>query len=319
MNSTLVIIISIFCFMIISGSVIGLLAFKTRDQAALQVRLAGLKHDGRITAADKNDKNNRKRVVVGGHIWKFLCACMKYDARFRIYKTVPPALMFTISGFLSIIITGIISSNTSRVAWMTLPFFFVLLVRLYLGQALRRFHKELFRQFPDALGTIVRCSRVGISIPQAIEHVAESAPQPTRAQFESVAEQLSIGAGMEEALERLTQRNALQEYKFFSVALALQNQTGGSISETLENLSDIIRKRNAAQAKGHALIAEAKMSTMVLAGLPIVTFVGLYFSNYSYLRPLFTEVRGHEILAAAVFVWALGLIVMRSMIQRVLS
>ena len=64
---------------------------------------------------------------------------------------------------------------------------------------------------------------------------------------------------------------AFAEYRFFATAISLQNQTGGTLSETLENLADVIRKRVALAAKGKALASEARTSAMVLAALPIVT------------------------------------------------
>ena len=60
------------------------------------------------------------------------------------------------------------------------------------------------------------------------------------------------------------------EYRFFATALGLQSQTGGGLTETLENLADVIRKRVALKARGYALAAEARTSAGVLALLPVL-------------------------------------------------
>ena len=75
----------------------------------------------------------------------------------------------------------------------------------------------------------------------------------------------------------------MPEYRFFATALSLQNQTGGALSETLENLADVIRKRVALAAKGKALASEARTSAMVLAAMPIVTGGGLWALNPGYI------------------------------------
>jgi len=301
------------------GGAAGLRTFKSKEQVALLNRLQSLKKHGAVAKTTQHNGKNRQSLFATGRIWKFVCNFMEYDPDYRIYKTLPPKLMFLLALILSAVIAFAISLSTTRLAWVALPLIFIVLVRIYLQHSIRRFHKELFNQFPDALGTIVRCIRVGISVPQAIEYVANSAPEPTKTQFAGVAEQLSIGAGMEEALARLSRRNALQEYKFFAVSLSLQAQTGGSISETLDNLSEIIRKRVAATAKAHALISEAKMSIIFLAILPFFSLALMSFMNYSYMKPLFSELRGKELLASAFVMWVLGLFFMRTLIQRTLS
>ena len=82
---------------------------------------------------------------------------------------------------------------------------------------------------------------------------------------------MSIGVTLEDALREMATRNDLQEYRFFATALALQSQTGGGLSDTLEGLADVMRKRLALTARGHALAAEAKTSIMILASLPFVS------------------------------------------------
>ena len=58
----------------------------------------------------------------------------------------------------------------------------------------------------------------------------------------------------------MAERTGLAEYRFFATAIGLQAQTGGALSETLENLADVIRRRLALQARGHALSSEARAS-----------------------------------------------------------
>ena len=56
-----------------------------------------------------------------------------------------------------------------------------------------------------------------------------------------------IGVDLETALLDMAERNDISEYRFFATALALQSQTGGGLTETLETLADTIRKRENAR------------------------------------------------------------------------
>jgi tight adherence protein B len=200
-----------------------------------------------------------------------------------------------------------------------LPLFWLALVRIHFGGRARKMRETLFRQFPDALAMLVRAVRVGVPVTEGIRAASRESPEPTAAIFGRVADELAIGVSIEDALRSVTRRYGLAEYRFFATALALQSQTGGGLSETLENLADTIRKRVAAQAKGKALAAEARMSSAVLAVLPLITMAGLTALNLEYVGRLTTDPRGRYIIAAAMLTEGLGLASMRFLIQRALS
>jgi tight adherence protein B len=117
----------------------------------------------------------------------------------------------------------------------------------------------------------------------------------------------------------MAERNELAEYRFFATALALQSQTGGGLTETLDTLADTIRKREAARKRGNALASEAKTSIYVLTALPLVTGVMLWMSNPDYINVLFVTHDGQKLLAIAVFMLCLGLFSMQQIIKRSLS
>jgi tight adherence protein B len=157
------------------------------------------------------------------------------------------------------------------------------------------------------------------SLSEAIRAVARESPQPTGQEFEILAGEISIGTPMNEALRAMAARNDLVEYRFFATTLALQSQTGGGLSETLENLADVIRKRVAMKARGNALAAEARTSASVLAVLPILTGLALWVLNPSYFSLLLTDETGHRILYAAGTSLMTGIWIMRTMIRRSLA
>jgi tight adherence protein B len=177
----------------------------------------------------------------------------------------------------------------------------------------------LFQQFPDALAMIVRAVRVGIPITEAIRAVGSEASEPTATEFARLSNEVSIGAPLDQALRVMAERNKVAEYRFFATALSLQNQTGGGISETLENLADVIRKRVAARARGRALAAEARASAAALAILPVLAMVALWLMKPDYIAVLFVTPTGRGILAAGALLLGLGIFSMRTIIQKSLS
>jgi tight adherence protein B len=130
---------------------------------------------------------------------------------------------------------------------------------------------------------------------------------------------VSIGVTLEDALREMSTRNDVPEYRFFTTALALQSQTGGGLSEALEGLADVIRRRLALRARGEALAGEAKTSIIILAALPFVSGGALEVINPTYIGRLFTDHGCEKILLAAIIMLTCGLLVMRGMIRKMLA
>jgi tight adherence protein B len=185
-----------------------------------------------------------------------------------------------------------------------------------------RREKRLARQraqFPDALAMIVRSVRVGIPVAEAMHIVAAEAHEPTAHSFAELAAEVAIGVPLENALPRLAERSGLAEYRFFSTAISLQAQTGGALSETLENLADVIRRRIALRARGQALASEARASGYVLAVLPLVIGGALYFINPGYIGVLFDNDTGRELFGVAVVSLSCGMFAMHAIAKKVLA
>ena len=177
---------------------------------------------------------------------------------------------------------------------------------------------KLYVQLPDALSMIVRTIRVGTPVSEALRVVSREAPVPTATEFGRLSDQVAIGTALEDALRELAARSGLPEYRFFATTLSLQAQTGGALSETLDNLADVVRKRVAMRSRAHALASEARTSTYILAALPVATGVLLGVVNPAYIGVLFTDPTGNKLFAAAVAMLSVGMGVMRLIISRAL-
>jgi tight adherence protein B len=217
------------------------------------------------------------------------------------------------------LICWVLAGLLDDLALWLFPVVWWVLVRSVFKWMEQRYVDKLLVQFPDALGMIVRAVRVGIPVNVAIQSVAlESRPESAR-EFTRAAEQLSLGTSVEDAVAAMARHSRLTEYRFFATALSLQSQTGGGLTETLENLADVIRKRVAMRARGNALSGEAKTSAGILACLPVFTTGALLVLTPSYANVLFNDPGGRRLLTVAVFMLCGGILVMRTMIKKALT
>lgn len=232
---------------------------------------------------------------------------------------VAPSLAVLLAALPAMAGTAYATTLFGKFAWLLAPFVWALVARWYFASVHRKRSAALYKQLPDALGMVVRAVRAGIPVVEALRTIGRELPDPTGAEFRRLSEQLAIGIPMEEALKRLARRSGLPEYRFFAVALTLQNSAGGNLTETLENLADVVRKRVATRLRGHALASQARASAYVLSAVPVLAAGALLLINPRYVLVLFNDPRGNMVLAGAVASLALGLGTMKAIIRRSLS
>ncbi|MBC7800351.1 MAG: type II secretion system F family protein [Gemmatimonadaceae bacterium] len=215
--------------------------------------------------------------------------------------------------------TGLALPIVGMAAWALTPIVWVLLSRAYFSRSDGKRQLLMRAQLPDALGLIVRAVRVGVPVTEALRAVALESPAPTGPEFKELADEIAIGVPLDTALRDMAMRNDLSEYSFFAAALGLQAQTGGALTETLDVLADVTRKRVALRARGRALSAEARTSAIVIGALPLVMTGLLFLISPDYISVLFTTQAGNNLLGLAVLLLVIGGLTMQTIIQNQLS
>jgi tight adherence protein B len=168
---------------------------------------------------------------------------------------------------------------------------------------------------PDAIDMVVRVVRAGLPVGVAIRTVGQEAEPPLSTVFVKIADQADIGRPLGQALATTSETVGNPDFRFFAVAVALQQATGGNLTATLETLSEIIRRRRAVRLKARAATAEVRISGIVLGAIPFVVAGALLMVAPTYLAPLFADPRGNIILGLALLGLLLAGITMRAMIR----
>jgi len=194
---------------------------------------------------------------------------------------------------------------------------FLLVPRLALIKEQRRLGARFSEMLPDVIDMVVRILRAGLPVEIAIRTVGREVEPPVGTTFAAIADQTEIGVPLEEALAKTSDLVSDPDFRFFAVAVALQQSTGGNLAATLETLSGVIRKRRAARLKVRATIAEVRISAIVLGAIPFVVAGALLMAAPAYLLPLFNDRRGNIILGLALFCLLAAALIMRAMIRNV--
>jgi tight adherence protein B len=213
----------------------------------------------------------------------------------------------------------LIAGIVGQIGWAAWPCIWVLASRTAFGYWEGKRRDIMLKQFPDALAIIVRCARVGVPVTDGIRVVARESSAPTGPEFARLSDEIAIGTSLDAALRASAARTGMPEYRFFATALTLQAQAGGGLSESLEMLAEIIRKRVALKARGYALTSEGRTSTIVLCAMPFLIIAMLLVLNPPYIMIMFTDPAGRKMLNIGILMLLTAIFVMRKMIRATLA
>ncbi len=187
--------------------------------------------------------------------------------------------------------------------------------RWLLGFLKKRREKKFLAALPDAVDVIVRGIKAGLPLFESIKVVAADAPEPLKSEFLAIIETQTIGMPLGDACLRLYERMPLPEANFFGIVVAIQQKSGGNLSEALGNLSKVLRDRKKMSEKIQAMSMEAKASAGIIGSLPPVVMLLVYISTPQYIALLWSEPVGRMMLAGCVLWMSMGIFVMKKMIN----
>jgi Flp pilus assembly protein TadB len=189
------------------------------------------------------------------------------------------------------------------------------LPRWLLAYLKKRREKNFLKALPDAVDVIVRGIKAGLPLFESIKVVAADAPEPLRSEFLAIIETQAIGMPLGEACTRLFERMPLPEANFFGIVIAIQQKSGGNLSEALGNLSKVLRDRKKMAEKIQAMSMEAKASAGIIGSLPPIVMLLVYLSTPDYISLLWTHPTGQLMLVGCVIWMSVGIFVMKRMIN----
>ncbi|SMD09843.1 type II secretion system F family protein [Rhizobium sp. RU36D] len=189
------------------------------------------------------------------------------------------------------------------------------LPRWFVGFLISRRQTAFLNEFPNSLDVMVRSIKSGLPLNDAIRLIAADGQEPVKSEFKRVLESQQVGLSIPEACQRMLITMPLPEINFFSIVIAIQSQAGGNLSEALGNLSRVLRDRKKMKAKVQALSMEAKASAVIIGALPFIVALLVFLTSPGYIMVLFTDPRGHLIMAVSGVWMTIGILVMRNMIN----
>jgi tight adherence protein B len=160
--------------------------------------------------------------------------------------------------------------------------------------------KQFEELFPEALDLLSRAIRAGHAFQTAMGMVAEELKAPVGPEFKKTYDQQNFGLPLKDALHELMQRVAILDVRFFVTAVLIQRDTGGNLSEILDNLSHVVRERFKLRRQVRVHTAHGRFTGYVLLALPAALAVALSFINPDLMALLFEQHMGRMMVFGAI-------------------
>ncbi|MFN3671948.1 MAG: type II secretion system F family protein [Bosea sp. (in: a-proteobacteria)] len=185
----------------------------------------------------------------------------------------------------------------------------------YLKRCKAKRLKKFGIEFPNAVDVVVRGIKAGLPLNDCLRIVAGEAAEPVKSEFRLIIESQQLGLPLTEAAAKLFERMPCAESNFFGIVLAIQQKTGGNLSETLGNLSRVLRERRKMRDKIQAVSMEAKASAAIIGSLPPAVAILVYVTTPKYIELLWLTQAGKVAMVAGGVWMLIGILVMRKMIN----
>jgi tight adherence protein B len=175
--------------------------------------------------------------------------------------------------------------------------------------------RKLEQQLPDTLDLIGRAMRAGHALPSGLQMAGDEMADPIAREFRVTHDEINFGVSMQQALTNLSERVPITDVRYFVVAVLIQREAGGNLTEVLDNLSKLIRNRLKFHAKVKVLTAEGRMSAWVLGLLPFALAGLLNLVNHDFISVLWTDPAGIKITKIVVGMMAVGALWLYKLVQ----
>jgi tight adherence protein B len=103
--------------------------------------------------------------------------------------------------------------------------------------------------------------------------------------------------------------------RFFVTAVLTQKESGGNLSEVLDNLASIIRERFKVKRQVRVVSAHGRITGWVLSALP--TSLGLFFaiSNPEKYATFYRDPLGMQLIGGALFLQLIGVFIIKKIVN----
>jgi len=190
------------------------------------------------------------------------------------------------------IVGGLLAAGATLIACAMFVYFL-------LAMRANKRRQLIVRQLPLFLDGIVRLITLGNSVPAAFQTALQNTEAPLRECLDYVSRMLRTGIEIDRALSQVAVIYGVRELELVGAVLRLSVKYGGRADVMLDRMSSFMRDLEQAERELVAMSAETRLSSWVLAMLPIGIGGFLILSNPRYFASMWFDPSGRQLVYLA--------------------
>lgn len=119
-------------------------------------------------------------------------------------------------------------------------------------------------QLPELTRILANATQAGLALRTAISMAADELDDPAGEELHKVADQLSVGHSLDDAMNELSERLPSRELTVLVTTLILSNRAGGTIVSSLRNLTETLEERKETRREVTTLLAQVKVTAIAV-------------------------------------------------------
>ena len=158
-------------------------------------------------------------------------------------------------------------------------------------------------------------ARQAAYLPQAIEVFARRCEGPMKEELAIVLREYRLGLELPDALQRMYDRLPCEDLQLLIISIRITLQSGGSLADVLQRITQTIRGRIEFHQKLQALTAQGRFEALAMSLAPLLAFTLLFFINHDLMLPMVKTLIGWSALGIMVTLEIIGYAVIRAIID----
>ncbi|MEU3946288.1 type II secretion system F family protein [Streptomyces sp. NPDC029526] len=129
--------------------------------------------------------------------------------------------------------------------------------------------ERFINQLPELARILANATQAGLALRTAIGMAAEELEAPAGEELAKVADQLAMGASLDDALGELADRLPSRELVVLVTTLVLSNRAGGQVVSALRNLTETLEERKETRREVRTQLSQVSMTSYAVPALGI--------------------------------------------------
>ena len=225
------------------------------------------------------------------------------------------ALFFYLAGLVVLVLLVFILSGGNPILALVATGIGALIPPAIVKYLANRRQKKFVAQLPDMLQLLAGTLRAGYSLMQGVEAVSKEVTDPMGHELRRVVTESRLGRPLEESLQASADRMESADFAWAVMAIGIQREVGGNLAELLLTVGDTMVQRERLRRDVQALVAEGKISAIVLGLLPLGLGLAMWMMNREYIAVLFETTTGNILLGGAIVLAGVGFYWMKKVIE----